>query len=144
MVSATECAPSASIAAEWPISPAPSFATAMAKFAAMAAYTVFLLSLATGRSQPEVGPDPDEGPGSAGPGPASGPCHSTRPASAPPVSRTPTAARRSAPPSAPTTRAVRSCELAAISPPAPETGGPPQFRVRPPAGEGSLLTRAVL
>src|SRR6266536_3141295 len=95
MVSATECAPSASIAAEWPISPAPSFATAMAKFAAMAAYTVFLLSLATGRSQPEVGPDPDEGPGpdsgldegpgSAGPGPASGPCHSTRPASAPPT-----------------------------------------------------------
>src|SRR6266536_3753954 len=104
MVSATECAPSASMAAEWPVSPAPSLATAMTKFAAMAAYTVFLLSLDVGgigsTPQRAAGPRPDEDPGPAGsagpaglapsagpagPAPSSGPCRSTRPASAPPT-----------------------------------------------------------
>src|SRR6266542_2680673 len=47
MVSATEWAASASIAAEWPISPAAALAMAMARLAARAARTVLRLSLCT-------------------------------------------------------------------------------------------------
>src|SRR6266540_1676100 len=65
MVSATEWAASASIAAEWPISPAAALAMAMARLAARAARTVLRLSLCT-RPVPSARGRP-AGPGVRGP-----------------------------------------------------------------------------